>query len=343
MRPTSVANDEGVVHQLPFIVPKRWGKVDIYGMVKDVVPELREQIETRFRSNVMADRQLRSVSQRIESGRASLHDAHAYAERLGEDLSKALTMTLTEDNLPNGKLYFNIAERTVIPALERNYEMVNDAAANIQKSLDKKAKIGLGSVRADFPRGRVQGLIDKLTEEDITPDEVIKWLTEPIINNSEAFADDFVDANARFRSETGLKTKIVRTADPNCCKWCADLEGEYDYGSAPEDIYRRHEYCRCTVTFKSEKVSQNVWSKRTWQTDPADLDRRKTAGTRQERSPEDIVSQVENLARDVEIRKMMDETGYSRTASRRATSKKTPAEIEAEIRKIKERQQNIRR
>lgn len=28
MRPTSVANDEGVVHQLPFIVPKRWGKVD---------------------------------------------------------------------------------------------------------------------------------------------------------------------------------------------------------------------------------------------------------------------------------------------------------------------------
>ena len=306
-------------------------------MAKDIVPELNEQIEAKFKGNVLADRQLRTVSRRITSGSADLGDAHRYAQRLGEDLSNALTGTLTADNLPNGKLYFNIAERTVIPALEQNYEMVNEAAAMIQKSMDKKAKIGLGSVKADFPMERIQNLIDKLTADDITPEAVIRWLTEPIINNSEAFADDYVEANAKFRSKSGLKTMLIRKADAKCCDWCAALEGSYDYDEAPDDIYRRHEYCRCTVTFKTEKISQGVWSKREWKTPKEDLELRQLAGQRQELSVEERLDQIERLRRDEEIKKYMTETGYNRETARRSTRNKTPAEIDAEIQKIKER------
>ena len=312
-------------------------------MVKDIVPELNEQIEAKFKGNVLADRQLRTVSQRITSGRADLSDAHRYAERLGEDLSNALTGTLTVDNLPNGKLYFNIAERTVIPALEQNYEMVNEAAAMIQKNLDQEAKIGLGSIKADFPIERIQNLIDKLTADDITPEAVIRWLTEPIINNSEAFADDYVEANAKFRARSGLKTKLIRSAERKCCDWCAALEGEYDYGSAPSDIYRRHEFCRCTVTYKSEKISQNVWSKRIWETPKETIEQRQQAGQRQELSVDERLDQLERLQRDEQIKRFMTETGYTRETARRSTRNKTPAEIDAQIQKIKERQQAIKR
>ena len=304
-------------------------------MVKDVVPELMEQIDARFKANNLSDRQLGRVSQRITAGTADLSDAHKFAERLGFNLSDALTGTLTENNLPNGRLYYNIAERTVIPALEQDYELVNEAAAMIQKSIDEKAQIGLASVRADFPIERIQNLIDKLTADEITPQQVISWLTEPIVNNSEAFVDDYVEANSKFRAKAGLKTKLIRKAAWNCCDWCSKLEGTYDYGSAPSDIYRRHEYCRCTVTYQSEKISQNVWSKRKWETPKVETPKRN------ELTAEERQSQLEQLKRDAELSRFQSETGYDRESARRSTRNKSPAEIDAAIKKIKDRQKRI--
>lgn len=312
-------------------------------MVKDVVPELQDQIGTRFRSSILRDRTLQRVGKKIETGRADLSDAHAFAERLGFNLSDALVGTLTQENLPNGTLYYNIAERTVIPALENNYELVNEAATTIQKTIDQQVGIGLGSVRADFPLERIQNLIDKMTADDITYEQVIRWLMEPIVNNSEAFADDYIRANADFRAKAGLRTKITRRVANNCCDWCAAMAGTWIYGSEPPDIYRRHEYCRCTVTYQSDKISQNVWSKRKWETPKEDILERLRATTKSGLTPQERQSQIEQLQRDADIRRFMTETGYTRETARRSTRKKTPAEIDAEIAKIKERQENIRR
>ena len=310
-------------------------------MAQDIAPILNEKIQTSFKNYCMKDRRITQISKRIRDGTASFVDAHDYAEHLGENLSKALVNNLTAENLPNGKLYYNIATRTVTPSLEENYNLVNDVSEQIQKAIDKKAKVGLGSVRAEFPKERIQGLIDKMTADDIDLEAAVKWLMEPIVNNSEAFADDYIKANAEFRTEAGLKTKIVRRADPNCCKWCADLEGEYDYDSAPDDIYRRHEFCRCTVTYISEKKSQNVWSKRTWQTDPQDLEERKEIGA-SKMTAQERISQVESAERDKVLRNYMKETGYSRATARDSTRGKSPEQIAKDIAKIKERQKKIR-
>lgn len=309
-------------------------------MAADVVPVLNDLITASFNGYVLKDRRLGQISRRIRDGTATFTEAHAYAESLGEDLSKALINTLTAENLPNGTLYYNIAQRTVIPALENNYNLVNEAAKQVQKSLDKKSGIGLGAVSADFPAERVNGLIDKMTSTDILED-AIRWLKEPIVNNSEAFMDDYIDANARFRNDVGLKAKLIRKADPKCCDWCAALEGEYDYGSAPADIYRRHEFCRCVVTYQSQKTSQNVWSKRTWETEQSDIDRRKAAGQQDTLTATERIEQIRQLSRDETIRDFMQRTGYARATARQATRGKDPARIEAEINRILERQRAI--
>ena len=307
-------------------------------MAADIVPELNEKIEASFKGYVMRDRQLSQISNRIRDGTADFRDAHSYAERLGEDLSRALVNNLTPETLPNGTLYYNIAQRTVIPGLQNNYNLVNDAAEAIQKALDLKNKIGLGAVRADFPLERINGLIDKMTQEPLPVDMVIRWLQEPIVNNSEAFADDFVRSNASFRSKAGLKSTITRIADPKCCDWCAALEGTYEYGKEPADIYRRHEFCRCTVTYQSEKTSQNVWSKRQWQSSPEELERREAAGQTQQMSVQERLSQVEQILRDEQISDYQKRTGYARATARAATRSKSPDQIEAEIKRIQERQ-----
>ena len=247
-------------------------------MAADVVPVLNERIETSFKSNVMKDRRIAQISKRIRDGTATFVDGHDYAERLGENLSRALTENLTADTLPDGKLYYNIAKRTVTPALETNYNLTNEAAADIQKILDAQAGIGLNAVKADFPAERIQGLIDKMTADGITLEQALVWLAEPIVNNSEAFFDDFIDSNAKFRNDVGLKATITRKVAGNCCDWCAAMAGTYDYDKAPPDIYRRHEFCRCTVTYQSGKTSQNVWSKRKWESSPEEKAIRKVAG-----------------------------------------------------------------
>lgn len=257
-------------------------------MATDVVPVLNERIQTSFQSGVMKDRRIAQITKRIRDGTATMTDGHDYAERLGEHLSRALTSNLTAEALPDGKLYYNIAKRTITPALQNNYELTNEVAADIQKIIDKDAGIGLGTVKADFPEERVQGLIDMMTKEGISLEDALAWLDEPIINNSEAFFDDYVDANATFRNDVGLKATITREVAFNCCDWCAELAGTYDYDKAPPDIYKRHKYCRCIVTYKNERKAQNVWTKRQWESSPEQIEERKKAG-----EPSRVISAAE--------------------------------------------------
>lgn len=312
-------------------------------MAADVVPVLKEKIQTSFQSNMMRDRRIAQISKRIRDGTATFVDGHDYAERLGESLSKALISNLNEENLPDGRLYYNIAKRTVTPALRNNYELTNEAAEQIQSIIDSELGIGLKSVKAEFPESRIKGLIDKMTTEGISLEDALIWLGEPIINNSEAFFDDFIDSNAKFRTEAGLKATITRIAEANCCPWCDSLAGTYEYGSAPDDIYRRHQYCRCTVTYQTGKKSQNVWSKRQWESSPEEIDRRKTIGQKSTISAAERIEQAAQLLRDEVISDFQKETGYSRRSAGIITRNKNPAEVLKEVEKIKERQRALRR
>lgn len=307
-------------------------------MAADVVPALNEAIQTSFKTNVMRDRRIAQISGRIRDGTATFKDGHDYAERLGENLSNALKKNLTAETLPDGTLYYNIANRTVTPALEENYNLTNDVAEQIQELLDKKAGIGLSSVKADFPKSRIQGLIDKMTAEGITLEDALIWIGEPIVNNSEAFFDDFIDENAKFRTKAGLKAILTRTAEANCCSWCAALEGTYEYDSAPNDIYRRHEFCRCTVTYQSEKKSQNVWSKREWQSSPEELDRRINFGKEKSTfSPAERIQQANQLYQDMLVRSLLNENpALERAKALRKTRKISPEERLQRVRELEE-------
>ena len=309
----------------------------------DVVPELNKDITREFKNNVMRDRRIASISKRIRDGTATQREGHDYAERLGEDLSRALVHNLTPERLPDGRLYYNIARRTVVPALQTNYDLTNETAAEIQALIDSNLGIGLKSAKADFPMERIQGLIDKMTADNITLERAIIWLQEPIINNSEAFFDDFIRENARVRNDVGLKATITRSVVSGCCKWCEDLAGVYDYDNYPEDIYRRHEFCRCTVTFQSKKTSQNVWTKKEWSSSPEEIERRKEVGTIPTMTKAEQANRVEQIARDLEIRNYQRETGYSRQTARRETLRKSPEQIQAQIKKIQENQELLRR
>ena len=140
---------------------------------KDIVPALYEHIENDFNSHMEKDAVVRSFLHKMETGTATQEDVAAYAERLGACASKALTGNLTESTLPNGRLYWNIATRTILPLLQKVHVMVTDAARQVQQQEDKKQQIGILPVIPEFPSDRVHDLIEKLMsilneeEEDV--------------------------------------------------------------------------------------------------------------------------------------------------------------------------------
>jgi hypothetical protein len=118
----------------------------------DVVPAMLEGVQESFHGRLARDSRIMRVNGRIRDGTATLIDAHVYSQRVGTALSNALKEHITLDALPNGELYYNIADRIITPTMMEDYEMVNEVAENVQKVVDQKSGIGLGSARADFPK-----------------------------------------------------------------------------------------------------------------------------------------------------------------------------------------------
>ena len=251
-------------------------------MAVDIAPVLLDAIQRDFARRIENDAVIQRIAKRVKDGTAKLEEAHDYALRLGEALSASLKANLTEDALPDGKLYWNIANQTIRPMLENNHRLTNQTAKAAQKAVDEAEDIGLSAVDGYFPENRVSTLIEKASSAE-TFSEMQSWLGEPIVNTSESFFDGFVRANADFRSKSGMSPKIIRTAVGRCCNWCRSLAGTYDYEEVRRgsDVFRRHQYCRCVVTFVSGKKRQNVWSKKTWEESEKTLEQRKTIGLEQ--------------------------------------------------------------
>ena len=131
-------------------------------MAADIAPELYEQLRRRFEQNMKRSKRIQSFLKKGD--KATQKEVSLYAAELGKCASDAFTDVLSENNLPNGKLYWNIAQRTIIPLLEEVHNMVLDAAEAVQKREDKALGISLKPVRPDFPEERVKGLINKLIE-----------------------------------------------------------------------------------------------------------------------------------------------------------------------------------
>ena len=81
---------------------------------------------------------------------------------LGKAAAKALSKGLRLENLPDGKIYWNIAKRTVEPLLREVTDMVNDAVVIIIEAEHKKKRIGIKPKRAPFNQDRCDAIMNKV-------------------------------------------------------------------------------------------------------------------------------------------------------------------------------------
>src|SRR5690625_2676290 len=231
-------------------------------MVTDIVPELLEKIQRDFNKLFKQNKKLQQIQEMIDNGTATYKQANEYAIEVGEMLASVFEVHIKSESLPDGKMYYNIADRILNPTLSNNHKIVAQVSIEIQEQLNKSVGINLKGVEPKLNQLRIDSIINRIEKEEIFDD--VAWiLQEPIINFTQSVVDDTIKENVKFQGESGLYPKVIRTANyADACDWCKQMEGTYKYPNVPDDVYGRHDRCRCTVEYDpGDARRQNVWTK----------------------------------------------------------------------------------
>lgn len=244
--------------------------------MKDIAPELLEQIEADFDKLFESDRAIRSLREKLKKGVATYEDAQKFAIQVGNLLAKTFDKNLSSEILPDGRFYYNIAERILNTTLKKNHELISDYAASVQNIVNQSIGVGIKAQKAELNQDRIDGIIDIVSGKRVY-DDIKYMMKEPIVNYSQAVVDSTLQKNVEFQGKSGLTPKVTRRTTGKACKSCAELAGSYEYPDVPKNVYQRHQNCRCIVEYDpGNGRKQNVHTKQ-WE-DGENLEKRKTVG-----------------------------------------------------------------
>lgn len=237
-------------------------------MTKDIAPELIATISTEFQKKMAGSSKIKSLDAKIRNRTATYRDAQEYAIKVSELMSEALLSNLSADMLPDGKMYYNIAQRVMQEALGKNgiYGEIGRYCSEVQQILNKEAEIGIKAMSPELKQDRINGIVDIVSGKDDF-NKIKYMLKEPLVNFGQSIVDEAVRSNADFQYKAGLSPKIVRTSTGNCCEWCDKLAGTYEYSDVRKtgnNVWRRHSYCRCLVDYhpgngKKQNAHTKIW------------------------------------------------------------------------------------
>lgn len=225
--------------------------------MEDITPSLLKNIQEDFQNEFDKSSVIEKLYAKVRDGTATYEEANDFAIEVGEILAGAYKKNLSSSVLPDGRMYYNIANRIITPTMTNNYNLIVEVTKQVQELLNKSAGIGIKAIVPKQNTDRIRGIVDKVSDAE-RYDDVAWVLTEPIINHAQSIVADSIKENAEFQYGAGLSPKIVRESTGKCCEWCNTVVGVYEYPNVPKDVYRRHDYCRCSVNYIAEKKQVDV-------------------------------------------------------------------------------------
>lgn len=231
--------------------------------MEDLAPGLIQAVTDEFHRLYEESARIHSLLEKVKKGTATYAEAQDYALEVSGLIRKAYEKHVSSATIPDGKLYYNIADRLIPETLDENYKLVSRYAADVQTKLNKDARIGLKVQQAELEQDRIDGLV-KLASNADHYDDVSEQLLTAFENFSQHIVDETIRKNADFHYRSGMTPKIIRRAERKGCAWCRSLAGIHEYPDVDPDVYRRHENCRCTVLYDpadGKRRRQNIWDK----------------------------------------------------------------------------------
>lgn len=208
--------------------------------------DIREPLIEAIRN----DRKARQLYELIHSGAGTYNTASEYAIRVGECLARILRQNAPFESIAEWDL-----ENLIPQALGLDHEYVEQACEQVQLTLNADAGLGINYVPPMFDGNRAFGLVAELRNN---PEfvNIERTFYDQIVNFSQNVVDQSIRSNATVLSNAGVQSKIVRHPEAGACAWCRAVAGTYDYAEVRQtgnDVWRRHENCRCTIDFITER------------------------------------------------------------------------------------------
>ena len=212
-----------------------------------------EDIRQEFIDAVNNDKKCQELYAKIRKGDASYKTGSQLAIRIGENLGKILKKHAPMEDIDEWDL-----DDLLPGSLGLDHSMVAEACKQIQEKMNKDAGVGIKPKEPKFDWDRVNGMIKELRDRPNNFGDIEKSFWDQLVNFSQSVTDQSIRDNMRLMARAGIKTQVVRQAEFKACEWCRDVAGTYDYAEvkgAGNDVWRRHENCRCTIDYVTDRNS----------------------------------------------------------------------------------------
>lgn len=237
-------------------------------MSSKTVDENYRRLRAELDERLSKDKRLTAIADKISKGTADFSDTARYTQIVSKHMSDVIKHNIGELKLPMAK------EMVCKELLRDHYELINGVFGEVQVRVDEKLGIHLNPIKPAYPAERVDSWAHSLEDPTVEPSVTERRAASGSENIGNSMHDACIKENAKVREQAGLDCYLTRDAGGGCCPWCQALEGRYSYADAPDDIFRRHDNCTCTVTYECGRKRQDVWSKKTWEADPKDIEAR---------------------------------------------------------------------
>lgn len=199
---------------------------------------------------ILNDTKARKLNELIHSGSGTYNTASEYAIRVGECLARILRQNAPFESIAEWDL-----ENLIPQALGLDHEHVVQACEQVQLALNADAGLGINYVPPIFDGNRAYGLVAELRDNPEFAN-IERTFYDQLVNFSQNVVDESIRVNANVLSNAGVQSKIVRNPEAGACAWCRAVAGTYNYADVRgmrNDVWRRHENCRCTIDFITER------------------------------------------------------------------------------------------
>jgi hypothetical protein len=223
-------------------------------MNNDVSPSILEAVAKDFKKKYSSSKEINRLLIKVEKGTVSHADSYQFAQKVSDFLNYAIKKNMTGSTLPNGKLYYHIAEDVLTPLLKNNHALVTSYAKSVQEILNIKDDVPFKGVTAKVNTDRIDGICSEFSRFNKFEDTQ-QELADTIENYSFSSVDDTIKENVRFLNNLGYYEVVERHAESGACKWCRSLDGTYDYSPNMDNtVFKRHKRCKCTIDVHRNKL-----------------------------------------------------------------------------------------
>lgn len=120
--------------------------------------EISNNMIADFDRAVAINSKIEKLQRKIDAEKAGYTEASDLGAAAGLESGDIILKILSE-LYPEGKIPREEAEEILMPLLQHQHEYIVDAAAKVQETMNKKAKIGLKAIRPEFNLDRARDLI----------------------------------------------------------------------------------------------------------------------------------------------------------------------------------------